>query len=229
MQKSIRTTHEFFNTSKQTSRQNNINIAKQSNLFQDEKLICSWCELMGSSGLETLSLLESNSLLLPNSFIGIDIDKSLIDDFSSKRPDLIWYNNNIFDIIPKLSNVGILNLDIYGNIDNNKDYFDLALLKPLIVNSINKFGEFILFYNKDLDGVVRERKKVGISLRQHTYKICEVFNGYLSNRKIDPLSVLPKDSENIIENGFTGQVGAYDIYRGKKNGHRMCNLHLIFR
>jgi hypothetical protein len=229
MQTSIRTTHEFFNSSKQISRQNNINIAKQSNLFQDEKLICSWCELMGSSGLETLSLLETNSLLLPNSFIGIDTDKSLIDNFSSKRPDLIWYNNNIFDIIPKLSNVGILNLDIYGNIDNDKDYFDLSLLKPLIANSINKFGEFILFYNKDLDGIIREKKDISISLRSHTKKICETFNGYLTNRIIDQFSILPKDYENNIENKFVGQLGAYEIYRGKKNGHRMCNLHLIFR
>jgi hypothetical protein len=60
MQKSIRETHEFFNSSKQQSRINNINIVKQSNLIKDNKLICSWCELMGASGMETLDLLNKD-------------------------------------------------------------------------------------------------------------------------------------------------------------------------
>lgn len=228
MQKSIRPSHEFFNVSKQSSRLNNINILKQTNLVQNNKLICSWVELMGASGLETLTALEEQSLLNPNSFIGIDLDSNLINQFKMQRPDLEWYNDNIFNILPKLNNVGVLNLDIYGNIDNDSDYMNLSLLKSLIVKSINKFGEFVLFYNKDLDGVQREQKQIAESLRSHTDKICETFSHYLPNRKLDSYNLLPKNAE-YIENKFVGKLGAYEIYKGKTKGHRMCNLHLIFR
>jgi len=53
-------------------------------------------------------------------------------------------------------------------------------------------------------------------------------NVYLPNRIINPLNILPKDME-YISNDFVGQLGAYEIYKGKKRGHRMINLHLIFR
>jgi hypothetical protein len=228
MQKSIRKTHEFLNSSKHQSRLNNINIVKQSNLIRDNKLICSWCELMGASGMETLSLLEDEGLMT-NNFIGIDTDFNLINNYKQQRPDLQWFSENIFDIIPKLNNIGVLNLDIYGNINNKRDYFNLGLIKNLIIKSVERFGEFILFYNKDLDGVVREKKNIGISLRQHTNKICEIFNGYLPNRILNSLSILPEKSEQEIDNGFIGQIGAYEIYKGKSKGHRMANLHLIFR
>jgi hypothetical protein len=228
MQKSIRTTHEFFNSSKQQSRINNVNIVKQTNLVQENKLICSWCELMGASGMETLSLLENENLLKPNGFIGVDTDLSLITEFKAKRPDLNWFNNNIFDILVDLSDVGVLNLDTYGNINNDGDNFNLSLIKNLIINSIEKFGELVLFYNKDLDGVIREGKSIPNSMREHTNRICEIFNNYLPNRKLDPFNILPQNAENI-SNDFVGQLGAYEIYRGKKKGHRMINLHLIFR
>ena len=228
MQKSIRTTHEFFNSSKQQSRINNINIVKQSNLIQKDKLICSWCEIMGASGIETLTLLENEKLLKPKGFIGIDTDSKIISEFKLKRPDLTWINNDVFDSLDYLEDIGILNLDTYGNINNQKDNFNLSLIKKIIINSVEKFGEFILFYNKDLDGVMREGKTIPYSLRNHTNIICEIFNNYLPNRSIDPLNILPKGMENI-PNNFVGQLGSYEIYKGKKRGHRMINLHLIFR
>jgi hypothetical protein len=228
MQKSIRTTHEFFNSSKQQSRINNINIVKQSNLIQKDKLICSWCEIMGVSGIETLKLLEGENLLKPKGFIGIDTNSKIISEFKLKRPDLTWINSDIFDSLDSLEDVGILNLDTYGNINNEKDNFNLFLLKRLIINSIKKFGEFILFYNKDLDGILREGKTIPSSLRDHTNTICKIFKNYLPNRSINPFNILPENKENI-QNDFVGQLGSYEIYKGKKRGHRMINLHLIFR
>lgn len=41
--------------------------------------------------------------------------------------------------------------------------------------------------------------------------------------------VLSINLRHKIEGGFTGQLGAYEIYQGKANGHRMANLQLIFR
>ena len=224
---SNRKTDEFYNDSKQQSRINNFNVVLNSNLVKDNKLICSWCELMGASGIETLSLV--NDVLKPNGFIGIDLDSNNIADIKSKRPDLQWLSGNIWNFIPSLNDVGILNLDIYGNVGYEKDYRDLSRIKRLITKSVNEFGEFILFYNKDLDGVVRQGKKIGESLRYHTNQICDVFDEFLPNRKFNALTLLPSGSEKEIDNDFVGLIGAYEIYRGKSNGHRMANLRLIFR
>lgn len=226
---SIRQTNEFFNSEKQQCRINNIKFVYNSNLIKDERLVCSWCELMGASGIETLKLLEEQKLLKSNGFIGVDLEKKHIDELKIQRSDLQWYTTNIFDLLPKLNDVGILNLDIYGNVGYDKDYRDLSLIKSLIINSVNKFGEFIIFYNKDLDSVVRVKQKPNEALRYHSEKICQVFEEYLPNRKFDPLVLLPQDAEKKIEDGFTGQLGAYEIYKGKANGHRMANLRLIFR
>ena len=229
MSKSIRQTDEFFNSSKQSTRQNNISVVEQSNLIIDNKLCCSWCEIMGASGMETLTILEEKELLNPGSFIGIDLDKDRISNFRSQRPDLQWFANNIFDILPQLNDVGVLNLDIYGKVGYDKDYYDLSLIKVLITKSIKKLGEFILFYNKDLDATARQKIKRGDALRYHSDRICEVFKDYLPNRQFDSLNLLPKNAEEKIENGFVGQIGAYEIYKGKTNGHRMANLRIIFR
>jgi hypothetical protein len=111
----------------------------------------------------------------------------------------------------------------------DKDYRDLSLIKGLVQRSVDKFGEFILLYNKDLDGVLRQKQRPGEMLRRHSNKICELFEEYLPNRRFDPLVLLPQDAEKEIENGFTGILGAYEIYKGKSGGHRMANLRLIFR
>jgi hypothetical protein len=229
MNKSIRQTDGFFNDEKQLSRINNIKALEQTNLIQEGKLVCSWCELMGSSGMETLFLLEERSILKSGGFIGVDLDEKHIDDFKYERPDLQWYVSNIFDLIPMFDDVGVLNLDVYGNVGYDKDYRDLSLIKGLARKSIEKFGEFILFYNKDLDGTLRQNQRPEKMLRYHTNKICQSFNDYLPNRKFDPLTILPINSEQEIENGFIGAIGAYEIYKGKANGHRMANLRLIFR
>lgn len=229
MQKSIRESDEFFNNEKQSSRINNIKTLGQTSLAKDGKLVCSWCELMGASGMETLSLLETQSLLKPGGFIGVDLDQKYIDKFKTERPDLIWYASNIFDLIPKLNDVGILNLDIYGNVGYDKDYKDLNFIKPLIVSSIHKFGEFVLFYNKDLDGTLRQKQRPGEMLRYHSNKIAQVFDEYLPNRHLDAKQILPDGADIEIENGFVGQIGAYEIYKGKAGGHRMANLRIIFR
>ena len=41
--------------------------------------------------------------------------------------------------------------------------------------------------------------------------------------------LLPDGGEEVIESGFEGVLGAFEIYRGKRSGHRMANLRLILR
>jgi len=180
---------------------------------------------MGASGIETLKLLED---FIPN-FIGIDLDPDNIIKYKSIYPNYQWHVANFFDIINKLDDVGVLNLDIYGNVGYDRDYADLLRIKSIIHKSINKFGEFILFYNKDLDGVLRQKQNPGKMLRYHSQKICDAFNNYLPNRKFDLYSLMPQGAEKEINDGFTGIIGAYEIYKGKSSGHRMANLRLLFK
>jgi hypothetical protein len=35
--------------------------------------------------------------------------------------------------------------------------------------------------------------------------------------------------EAVIEDGFMGVLGAFEIYRGSARGHRMANLRIIVR
>src|SRR5438270_13481027 len=58
------------------------------------RLRCDWCELMGSTGLLTLDLLERQGVLAPGGFVGIDLDAARIDSFRQLRPDLKWVAGN---------------------------------------------------------------------------------------------------------------------------------------
>jgi hypothetical protein len=41
--------------------------------------------------------------------------------------------------------------------------------------------------------------------------------------------LLPHGGEVDIDDGFTGTLGAFEVYRGSPGGHRMANLRLILR
>ena len=82
------------------------------------RLRCHWCELMGATGLLTLELLERESVLAPGGFVGIDLDPVRIEGFRQQRPDLKWLAGNLYERLdePALADVGILNLDAYGEV-----------------------------------------------------------------------------------------------------------------
>ena len=94
---------------------------------------------------------------------------------------------------------------------------------------LEKFGEFALFWNQDLDSVVRRRIKRGEALRRHVEMICQSLRGCLPRRELTPEMLLPSGNEERIDPGFVGVLGAFEIYKGKSRGHRMANLRLILR
>jgi hypothetical protein len=53
--------------------------------------------------------------------------------------------------------------------------------------------------------------------------------GCLPRRELTPEMLLPAGSEERIDAGFVGVLGAFEFYRGKARGHRMANLRLILR
>ena len=94
---------------------------------------------------------------------------------------------------------------------------------------MERFGEFALFWNQDLDSVVRRRNNPGQALRRHAEMVCRALQGCLPRRELRPEMLLPEGGCEQIESGFVGVLGAFEIYRGKNKGHRMANLRLILR
>ena len=104
-----------------------------------------------------------------------------------------------------------------------------SLIRGLVKRGLEKFGEFALFWNQDLDAVVRRRQERGQALRRHADMVCEALRGCLPRRELTSAMLLPEGSEREIEAGFVGVLGAFEIYRGSSGGHRMANLRLILR
>jgi hypothetical protein len=48
-----------------------------------------------------------------------------------------------------LANVGILNLDEYGQVGNRSAQVDFDLIRGLVKRGLDNFGEFALFWNQD--------------------------------------------------------------------------------
>jgi hypothetical protein len=226
----------FDNAAKMACRQGNLRALRQAAylLWEDgdrTRLGCDWCELMGETGLLTLDVLEREGVLAPGGFVGIDLDSARIDGFRQRRPDLKWVAGNLYEQLeaPELGNVGILNLDEYGEVGNRSAEVDFDLIRGLVKRGLDTFGEFALFWNQDLDAVVRRRQDRGQALRRHADMVCEALRGCLPRRELTSEMLLPEGDEKEIESGFVGVVGAFEIYRGSIGGHRMANLRVILR
>src|SRR5437016_2448199 len=226
----------FDNPAKMACREGNLRVLREAAflLWHDgdrTRLRCDWCELMGTTGLLTLNLLEREGVLAPAGFVGIDLDAARIDGFRQRRPDMKWVAGNLYERLeaPELANVGILNLDEYGEVGNRSAQVDFPLIRGLVQHGLDTFGEFALFWNQDLDAVVRRRQGRGQALRRHADMVCEALRGCLPRRELASGMLLPEGSEKEIDDGLLGVLGAFEVYRGSIGGHRMANLRVILR
>jgi hypothetical protein len=226
----------FDNPAKMACREGNLCVLREGAylLWEDStriRLRCDWCELMGATGEQTIVLLEREGALAPGGFVGVDLDPTRIDGFRQRRPDLKWVAGNLYERLeaPELANVGVLNLDAYGEIGDPDGGGDFQLIRGLALRGVEKFGEFALFWNQDLDSVVRRRINRRQALRRHADMVCKALKGCLPRRDFDSEMLLPDGSEERINSGFVGVLGAFEIYRGKTRGHRMANLRIILR
>jgi len=226
----------FDNPAKMACREGNLRVLREAAflLWEDgdrTRLRCDWCELMGATGLLTLDLLEREGVLAPGGFVGIDLDPARIEGFRQQRPDLTWVAGNLYERLDaaELANVGILNLDEYGEVGNRSAQVDFDLIRGLVQRGLHNFGEFALFWNQDLDAVVRRRQDREQALRRHAEMVCAALEGCLPRRKLTPEMLLPTDADAQIEAGFIGVLGAFEVYRGSARGHRMANLRVILR
>src|SRR5580704_757425 len=226
----------FDNPAKMACRAGNLRVLREAAFLLWEngdrtRLRCDWCELMGQTGLLTLDLLEREGVLAPGGFVGVDLDPARIDGFRQHRPDPKWVAGNLYERLdaPELANVGVLNFDGYGEVANRGAQVDFDLIKGLVKRGLDKFGEFALFWNQDLDAVVRRRQDRGAALRRHAKMVCDAIRGCLPRRELTSEMLLPEGSEKEIDTGFLGVLGAFEIYRGSVRGHRMANLRVILR
>ena len=174
---------------------------------------------------------RTQSVLAPAGFVGIDLDSARIDGFRQRRPDLKWVAGSLYEQLeaPELANVGILNLDEYGEVGNHSAQADFPLIRGLVERGLDTFGEFALFWNQDLDAVVRRRQDRGQALRRHADMVCEALKNCLPRRELTSGMLLPEGSENELDSAFVGVLGAFEVYRGSVRGHRMANLRVVLR
>src|SRR5437016_8467659 len=121
----------FDNPAKMACRAGNLRVLREAAflLWEDgdrKRLRCDWCELMGETGWLTLDMLEREGALPAGAFVGIDLDPARIAGFRERRPDLKWVAGNLYERLdaPELANVGILNLDEYGEVGNRSALVD---------------------------------------------------------------------------------------------------------
>jgi hypothetical protein len=233
---SDRQSDAFDNPAKMACREGNLRVLREAAylLWEDgnrSRLRCDWCELMGETGWLTLELLERVGVLAPGGFVGLDMKTAHIDGFRQRRPDLKGVAGNLYERLdaPELARVGVLNLDVYGEVGTPSAPVDFPLLRGLVQRGLETFGEFALFWNQDLDAVVRRRQERGLALRRHTEMVCDTLRDCLPRRELTSTMLLPEGSEQAIDGGFVGVLGAFEIYRGSVRGHRMANLRVILR
>ena len=173
---------------------------------------------MGETGLLTLDMLEREGVLAAGGFVGVDLDPARIDGFRRSRPDLKWIAGNLYEHLhaPEMANVGVLNLDEYGEIGSRSAETDFPLIHGLVRRGLERFGEFALFWNQDLDSVSRRRQNRGEALRRHADMVASVLQGCLPRRELTSAMLLPTGSEADIDGGFIGVLGAFEIYRGSE-------------
>ena len=222
----------FLSDAKNSCRLGNLKAVLESKELLDPTnpiLRCDWCELMGESGVETLRMLESRKFLRPGGFVGIDTDELRIDRLQSERPDLKWVSGDLFTKVGVLCefDIGVLNIDGYGQVGSEAIWSKLSTLTPLIQSGIRKFGTFVLFLNKDLDSVTRRKERPSIALRRHVDIVCKSFSSLPF--PLSPDKILPSGVENMIDSPkFTGTVGGFEIYKSHSRAKRMANLRLSF-
>lgn len=231
---SNRKTNSFDNEAKRHCRQGNFDVAVSNPFIFDEEAKAFrgfWCEFMGETGGQTIALLEENRALFGgNGFVGVDHKPATIACHRKKWPNFHWVVGDIRENISELHDypIAILNLDGYSEVASRGALATFAAIRPIVERNVQRLGSLLLISNNALDSAYRrgQGKTPGSELRAHVEELSEVFSGYATRREVRPFDLLPEGSEKKIDAGFTGTIGAFEVYRGKANGMRMANMRV---
>ncbi|WP_337175127.1 hypothetical protein [Paludisphaera sp.] len=191
-----------------------------------EKIRCSWCELMGSTGHLTREILLREGIIDPRQFVGVDLSGKLAAGHALAGPTVL--QGDLLSLLnsPELSEVGVLNFDAYYAVASPKLQADLQLTRGKAARSLRLFGEFCLILNADLDAAVRRKLRPSTALRKHAEVVSEIYHE-CGLCRISPELLLPSECETPLDAGDTGRFGMFEVYRGRRGGHRMALLRLM--
>jgi hypothetical protein len=181
---------------------------------------------MGSTGHLTRDLLVTEGIIDPAQFVGIDLSDDLAGRYAEMG--LLVLRGDLLGLLarPELEDVGVLNLDAYYAVNSPKLLADLRLTRSMASRAVEKFGEFCLFLNADLDAAVRHQCRASRAMRQHATTVSGTYDG-CGRCRIPPELLLPDGCDEAIDAGELGIFGMFEIYRGRRSGHRMANLRVV--
>ncbi len=233
---SDRATHSFDNPAKAATRERNLRVVvdQAHELWDEERGVLRgrWCELMGTSGIRTLEMLERARALPHGGFVGVDFDPRIIDAAKIRYPHHHWICGDLFDVLrsAELAGVSVVNFDAYLAVASGKLAAAGRLLQDLIGRAIQSFGACVVLWNGDLDCSRRQGILPSVALREHARALAEVLQRCAGPRRLLTAELLlPEESEHQVDDGYTGEVGAFDIYKGKGGGHRMALARAVLR
>lgn len=234
---SDRRTDAFDNPWKATQRLRHLDVLRKvPELWQDgqmPRLRGSWLELMGATGWRTLELLTDHGAILPEQFVGVDLDAQRIEDYRHRYPGARWLGGNVLDLVcrPELRDTSVVNYDAYEEVASPRLAHLVEQFAPVLRRSLDLFGAAALLWNADLDSPRLRRRSPLDALRTHAGVIAGLLERVAGERRtLDVSRLLPTAQACAVrEATFTGVIGAFEVYRGKPGGHRMACLRVVLR
>jgi len=235
---SDRETDAFDNSAKSAYRQRHLDVLREQvpELWVDEerpRLRGSWLELMGATGWRTLELLVQADAVSHEQFIGVDLDADRIAAYQARYPRARWLPGDLLDLVnrPELRDVSVIHYDAYDAVATGRLDHVSEQLATVLARSLSSYGAAMLIWNADLDASRLRGQAPASALRNHAIAVASLLRGIGGDRReLDATSFLPANAElAVAEPGFTGYVGAIDVYRGKNVGHRMACLRIVLR
>lgn len=198
-----------------------------------QRLQGAWLELMGATGWRTLDLLVEAGALTPAGFVGVDLDGQRIEDYRRRYPGARWLAGDVLDLVQRveLEDVAVVHYDAYEAVASSRLDHIGEQLAVLLRRGVDRFGAALLLWNADLDSVRRLGQAAPAALRAHAATIAGVLRSALGKRReIGNEALLPPGAEvAVAAPAFVGAVGAFEVYRGKRSGHRMACCRAVLR
>lgn len=235
---SDRATDAFDNGPKAEYRARHLQVLREQvpELWDEEspqRLQGAWLELMGTTGWRTLDLLVEAGALTPAGFVGVDLDGQRIEDYRRRYPGARWLAGDVLDLVQRaeLDDVAVVHYDAYEAVASSRLDHIGEQLAVLLRRAVDRFGAALLLWNADLDSVRRLGQAAPAALRAHATTITGMLRGALGERReIAAETLLPLGAEAAAgDPAFVGNIGAFELYRGKRAGHRMACCRAVLR
>lgn len=205
--------------------------------FPKNKMICSYMELMGTSGVISFEMMKKY-FFHPNQFVALEQEPAVfMDNCVKKKNDGYGFQliyGDAYQIAPLLATeykppVGIFNFDGMQLVGTENWWRDHKPALQAVVNkTIDVYGCCVLILNQSLDqpkGSIAERAE---RLRLNASKMFDCFGkwGVTSERLLGKRGYL---ADKCLDYSFLGQAGAFEIYKSKDHTTRMATSRFIFR